>query len=122
MKYGSGVSQRKREQKTALYLREISSLVQTLSLDEPVLQKVYVTRVELSKDYKVCYVYFSTYKGRFDFDEALQVLKLYKSSLRKALASTITGKYVPELRFLYDETKEKERSLLDLLDKVKEEE
>ena len=111
----------KREQKTSLFMREISSLIQRISPDEPTLIKVFVTRVELTDDYSRCYVYFSTYFGREDFDEALKILKLYKPSIRKALASTIMSRHTPDLVFLYDETKEKERKINDLLDKVKKE-
>ena len=113
----------KREQKTALFMREISSLIQRLSQDEPILIKVYVTKVKLSADYKICYIYFSTYSdNKADFDSALQVLKLYKPSMRKAVAESIGGRYTTDLIFLYDEAKEKERKILSLLDKVKEEE
>jgi ribosome-binding factor A len=111
----------KREQKTALFLREISSLIQNLSQDEPKLSKIYVSRVELSKDYKICYVYFSTYTDKKDFDEALEILKLYKPSLRRALAQVVVGKYTADLKFLYDESKEKERRMHELLDKIAQE-
>jgi ribosome-binding factor A len=111
----------KREQKTSLFMREISSLIQQLSLDEPSLSKVFVTRVNLTPDYSILYVYFSTYFSKADFDEALEVLKLYKGSLRKALSADIAARYTPNLVFLYDEVKEKERKMLDLLDRVKKE-
>jgi len=112
----------KREQKTALFLRKISSLIQSLSFDETKLSKIYVSKVELSKDYKICYVYFSTYTDKKDFDEALEILKLYKPSLRKALAQVVIGKYTADLLFLYDESKEKERHMHKLLDKIAQEE
>lgn len=112
------VNTRKREQKTSLFLHEISSLIQQLSLDEPELSKVFVTRVKLSNDYKICYVYFSTYTDKQVFDNALEILKLYKPSLRKILANRIVSRYSSDLRFLYDETKDKERKINQLLDKV----
>ena len=113
----------KREQKAALFMREISSLIQKLSLDEPVLSKVYVTRVSLSGGYKICYIYFSTYTdNKKDFDQALEILKLYKPSMRQAMAKAVGGRYTTDLVFLYDEAKEKERKMYALLDKVKQEE
>ena len=111
---------RKREQKTSLFLREISSIIQTLVQDEPALLKVFITKVELAKNYSTCYVYFSTYTDKSDFDEALEILKLYRPSIRKALGQAVSGRYVPDLRFVYDEDKEKERNILNLLDKVAE--
>lgn len=116
-------SQRKREQKTALFFREISSLIQSLSLDEPKLFKIFVSRAKLSKDYRICFVYFSTYSdNKKDFDEALEILKLYKPSLRSAISKSIPSKYMADLVFLYDESKEKEREINKLLDEVKQKE
>ena len=113
---------RKREQKTSLFLRGISSIIQSLVPDEPALLKVFITKVELAKNYSTCYVYFSTYTDKSDFGEALEILKLYRPSLRKALGQAISGRYVPDLRFVYDEDKEKERKIMNLLDKVAERE
>lgn len=109
---------RKREQKNSLFLRESSALIQALAMDEPALLKVFITRVRLSNDYKFCYIYFSTYTNKVAYDEALEILKLYKPSLRKALAQRINGKYMADLVFMYDEVKDKERHINDLLDEV----
>jgi ribosome-binding factor A len=109
----------KREQKKSFLLREISALVQRVSADEPKLSSLFVTRVDLSKDTGVCYVYFSTHTDKKAFDEGLEILKLYKPSIRKALASIMSTRYVPDLVFRYDKAKEKERRVTTLLDKIK---
>ena len=101
-------------------LKEIAALVQEISMDEPKLLTVFITYITLSKDGGICYVYFSTYTNKEAFDEALEILKLYKPSMRKALAQTGHSRYVPNLRFLYDEAKEKERKINKLLDDVSE--
>ena len=121
----------KRAKKKSLYLEEISSLLLALSQDEPSIRNAYITRVDLSADNGVCYVFFNVYpdlKGesteescKKKFKEILSILKLYKPSLRKAFASKIKMRYVPDFRFLYDEKKEKERKITKLLDKVHEE-
>lgn len=118
----SSASTVKREQKNALFLREISSLIQRLSQDEPDLSKTFITKTRLSNDYSICYVYLSTYlDNKDDFFKALEILKLYRPSLRKALSTLISGRYVADLRFLYDEDKDKERHMTQLLDKVEKE-
>jgi ribosome-binding factor A len=114
----SSVSTVKREQKTSFLLKEVAALVQEISMDEPKLLSVFVTYIVLSKDGGICYVYFSTYTNKEAFDEALEILKLYKPSMRKALATTGHSRYVPNLRFLYDESKEKERHINKLLDDI----
>lgn len=113
----------KREKKKTLYMKELAILVQALAQEEPSIADVYVSRVDLSADTGICYVYFSSFvqDGQAAFDQALEVLKLYKGSMRKELARAIHGRYVPELVFVYDEKKEKERRINELLDKVQEE-
>lgn len=114
----------KREQKKSLFLRHITNILQTLAQDEPVVAKVYPTRVDFSADTGMCYVYFATFDTSQDaqeaFNDALKVLKLYKGSLRTALAKQINGRYTPDLIFLFDTTTEKVRKINELLDKVQE--
>lgn len=111
----------KQEQKKAFLLKELSAFVCQISCDEPKVAQMFVNRVDLSKDTGICYVYFSTYSGEEAFREGLEVLKLYKPSMRKALAQSMRSRYVPDLVFRYDETKEKERKVNSLLDKISEE-
>ena len=110
----------KREKKKSLFFREISCLLQSLAVDDKVIAQVYSTRVDLSADCGTCYVYFSTFNECSEdlFDKILEQLKLYKPSLRKALAKNIPGRYAPDLLFLYDKAKEKEHKINNLLDKV----
>jgi len=47
-----------------------------------------------------------------------EVLKLYKPSMRSVLAQRIGGRYTTDLRFMYDDIKDKERAINKLLDEV----
>lgn len=111
----------KREQKKSFLLNEVSALVRQVAADEPKLSYLFVTRVELSKDKGICYVYFSTHTDKKAFDEGLEILKLYKPSMRKALGDSMKTRYVPNLVFRYDDTKDKERRVTGLLDKIQQE-
>jgi ribosome-binding factor A len=130
--FRSNVREVKREKKKSLFLREFSALLFSLSQEEPGVKDVYVTRVDLSSDGSMCYVFFNAYPGVGDnvsvesakekFLKILEILKLYKPSMRRAFAKKNSSRYVPDFRFLYDETKDKERRINDLLNKVQEEE
>ena len=117
----------KRERKKAQYLRELAVFVDTLAQEQPTLREVYVSRIDLSADGGICYVYFALItpvgevppEGEQRFDQALEVLKLYKPSLRKALAGTLQARYTPDLHFLFDETREKVDRINSLLDQVR---
>ncbi len=135
----------KREQKKTLLFKELSYLHQELAQDEPDIAHIYITRVDLSADTGICYVYFAEYpntgihdekhdeqednaiknkaskKSHELFEKALEVLKLYKPSIRKALAKAIKSRYVPDIVFLYDEKKDKTRKLDEILNQVSDE-
>lgn len=119
----SRVSDIKKERRKSHFLREMTLLVQELAERENAISEVYVSNVDISPNSGVCYVYFSAFKepGQEIFDKILGILTLYKTSLRKAFAQRVQTRYAPELVFLYDTAKEKERRINDLLDKVQEE-
>lgn len=111
----------KREKKKSLFMREISQMIQLIAESEPLVAKVYPTRLDFTNDYSACYVYLSTF-GEFSettFNEALEVLKLYKPSIRKELASRLNPRYTPDILFFYDNLKEKQSRIDALLDKVR---
>ena len=118
----STASEVKRERRKSLFLQEFSALFQDLLQQEPSLINIFVSKVDLSADTGILYVYFSALQepGEEVFTKALEVLKLYKPSLRKAFANQIKTRYAPDLMFVYDKAKEKERRINDLLDKVSE--
>lgn len=111
----------KRAQKESLFFKEISTLFMKVSLDDQRLKDIFVNRVELSPDKGLCTVYFYTNQGEDYFKSVLETLKLYKPSLRKALASKINSRRIPELVFKFDNKFEKQFKLEQLLEKIKEE-
>lgn len=111
----------KHEQRKSFLLREVSSLIQKIAADEPSIAVIFVNRVELSADSGICYVYFATFTDKKAFDDAFELLKMYKPSMRHALSKQMHGRYVPNLVFLYDETKEKERRMNVLLNQIADE-
>jgi ribosome-binding factor A len=113
------VSDIKKAQKEKLLFREISELFLQLTLDDNRLRDIHVNRVSLSADKSICYIYFYTAKGPEAFKEKLDIIKLYKPSLRKAIASKIKARYTPDLVFMFDEQYEKQEKIEQLFDKIK---
>ena len=101
----------KRAQKESLLLREISNMFHSITMDDNRLQGLFVNRVELSTDKGWVTVYFYTLDGFEKFEEQLEILKLYKPSIRKGLSSGVKGRYVPDLKFTYDAKFEKQQRL-----------
>lgn len=117
----STTSNIKRAQKESLYFKALSRLFHSLSQEDKHLEGIFITRVKLSADKSICTIYFYTAQGLEHFEEALDVLKLYKPSLRKNLASEIKTRYVPELYFRFDDNFEKQERIESLLNQVSKE-
>ncbi len=108
-------------QKESLLLREISRLFMEKAMDDEQLRQVTINRVELAPSKAVCTVFFYTPEGAAAFREILEHLKLYKPSLRSAIAKKLDSRYVPDLVFKFDETFEKEFRIDQILQKIKDE-
>ncbi len=115
----SHVSDIKRAQKERLLFRELSKLLLEIKHENSRLRDVSLNRVMLSADKSLCTAYFYTPKGPDSFKEVLEILKLYKPSMRKTLAARIKARYTPDLRFAFDEHYEKQEQFEQLMEKIK---
>jgi ribosome-binding factor A len=106
-------------QKESLLYREIAELFRQHAQDEPELQDLYVTRVDLAPDLSTCTVFFFSPKGEPYFKQQLRQLVLYKPSLRRAIAHKVALRRTPDFVFRFDETVEKQQKIDALFDKIK---
>lgn len=111
----------KRAQKAALFLKEISILFLQASIDHKDLKDLYPSRVSFSSDTGICTIFFFSPHGRTYFNEKLPFLKLFKPSLRAAIAKRIPQRRVPDFIFKYDDDMEKQQRFDSLLDKLRSE-
>lgn len=117
----STLSDIKRSKKESLLFREISRLFMQTVLDDKRLDGFFVNRVQLSPDKGMCNVFIYSSMGKAAFDNVIDVLKLYKPSLRKAVSQALPSRYTPELKFVFDEQFDKQAKINDLIEKLKEE-
>lgn len=117
----SRVSDIKHAQKESELHQKIAQFFIQIVQNDPALQNLSITRVKLSPDKGVCFVFFHAMGGISEYEALHKQLVLYKPSLRKALSQSIHGRYVPNLRFKYDEQLDKQRHIDDLIDRLKKE-
>jgi ribosome-binding factor A len=115
---GSSVSHIKKSRKESNLHRIISDLFMKIRLEDKRLQDIFINRVQLSNDKSKLLVLFYAQGGIESFKQALEILKLYKPSMRKAIADSTRARYVPDIRFAYDAQFEKQQQLEELLDEV----
>jgi ribosome-binding factor A len=112
------LKERKIAQKEAQYLRELSTLLVRISLDEKDLASLHITRVKLSDDKGHCSAYIHDPEGETHFKKLMKTLILYKPSIRKSLSQLIPGRYTPEINFKYDTLYDKQRRIDDLIRQI----
>ena len=80
-----------------------------------------ITRIEMSKDLKMAYVYLSLF-GFEDNDKVLEFLEKKKGFLRKSIASKIKLKYNPMLLFSLDRIPEYEERIDKIIEDLRKDE
>ena len=111
----------KHAQRESFLYREVAPLVMQLIADNPLLSPMFINRVKLSSDRGLCTIYFHTPGGKEAFNKKLQTLILYKPSIRTAIAKAMESRYTPEIRFVFDDSYEKQQNLDDLIETLKNE-
>jgi ribosome-binding factor A len=105
----------KRRQKESLYFKTITQLIADTCRDDAELSNFFVTRIGMSPDGGVCTVYIYSPAGAEHSNKVVGRLIVYKPSLRKALATAISVRRVPEIIFDYDSRFEKQERLEAIL-------
>ncbi len=118
MKLETPLHRIKRARREAQLQKIVAGLLTQQACDDPELQDLQVTRVELNQSKSVCYVLFYSSHGEAFFREKLGHVILYKPSLRKAIGQELQGRYVPEIVFKYDTNLKKQLALEALIDHV----
>jgi ribosome-binding factor A len=119
---GDKVKGIKQAQRERLLLREVSDLFLQVSHDDPRLQGLIVSRIMLSPDRSTCSIFFYTEEGQKAFEDKIDILKLYRPSMRTALARRINARYTPELIFKFDTLFEKQQRIESIIESISEQE
>lgn len=78
-----------------------------------------ITTVRISKDLRLARIYFSLIGGSLSKSKFLEILELHKSDIRKSLASSVRLRFIPELKFFYDDTLDTIEHIGDIIKKIK---
>lgn len=121
MRPSSKLSTIKTAQKESSILKILSGLFEEMIRENAHLNGWYITRVQLSPGKTVVYVYIYSAAGSSAFSHVMEDIKIYKPSMRKALATGLQKRFTPDIVFMFDEQLEKTLHMENLLDLVKEE-
>ena len=83
--------------------REVCNIVQR-ELEDPRLQFVSISRIEVSRDLKHAKVYFSVLGEEERIEKAQSAFDSARSLIRKRVAQRVRLKFIPEFDFYHDES------------------
>ncbi len=109
----------KKERIESLIKRELAPIIQN-RLNDPSLDFVSVTDVELTNDLSYATIYVSFLKEQ-NKEKGMEALEKAKGLLRSEIAKILTTRRTPELIFKYDESIQHGAKIDELLEKINKE-
>ena len=77
-----------------------------------------VTKVAITDDLKIAKVYLSFFENKKPIEDILQILRSKHKLIRYHMGSQLTLKYIPQLRFYYDDSFDHAQRVNDLIGKI----
>jgi ribosome-binding factor A len=90
------------------------------SVKDPRIESAIITSVKMSRDLKIARVYFTVPGGKKGIEEAIQGFKSALGYVKRKLAGQLGLRYMPEIKFFYDESFDYGEYIDKLLKTVKE--
>jgi ribosome-binding factor A len=87
-------------------IQQVLSEILKRDIGDPRLKMATITEVEVSRDLKLARIYFTTPGDKHKKDEAMKGFKSAHGFIKRVLAHEIDLKYMPEIKFFYDDSLE----------------
>ena len=78
-----------------------------------------VTKVTVTDDLKIAKVYLSFLENKKPIEDILKILKAKHKIIRHYMGLKLTLKYIPQLKFYYDDSIKHAQRINDLIQKIK---
>ncbi|MFZ0390327.1 MAG: 30S ribosome-binding factor RbfA [Calditrichia bacterium] len=108
-----------RQRKLADQIKKTVSQIIDQKLKDPRKGFITVTHLRLSSDLRVANIYFTVLGDEEKRQQSLEALESGNGFIRSELAPNLKLRFVPELRFFYDDTLDYSQKIESLLKKVK---
>ena len=87
-------------------IQKVLSQILKRDIGDPRLKMATITEVEVSRDLKLARIYFTTPGGRQEKDAAIKGFNSARGFIKRILAHEIDLKYMPDIKFFYDDSLE----------------
>ncbi|MGD8740960.1 MAG: 30S ribosome-binding factor RbfA [Desulfobacterales bacterium] len=87
-------------------IQQVLSEILKRDIGDPRLKMATVTEVEVSRDLKLARIYFTTSGDKQKKDAAIKGFNSARGFIKRILAQEIDLKYMPDIKFFYDDSLE----------------
>lgn len=109
---------RRQEKAASLLKKELANII-LKKVQDPRVEGVHIVSIDISPDFHLARVYFSLLSSDQDPEKAQKGLDSAKSFLRRELKKVIKLRVIPELAFNFDPSIRSGDEMLNLLNKLK---
>ena len=99
-------------------IQEVLSDLLKKDIHDPRLKMATITNVKMSRDLKLARVYFSIFGDSNKAQAAADVFESARGFIKRSIASKLSLRYMPDLKFFYDESFEYGSHIDELLRKI----
>lgn len=85
-------------------IQKVLSEILKKDIKDPRLNRTTITGVDVSRDLKLARIYFTTANGEQNKDAAIKGFNSARGFIKRILACELDLKYMPDIRFFYDES------------------
>jgi ribosome-binding factor A len=100
-----------------LITREVAYIMR-IKMNDPRLQYVTITATRVTRDIRIADIYYTLSRPETDQSEVQNVFEKAKGFIRKELGAVLKLRYVPELRFRFDQSLEDGNRIWDHLESI----
>jgi len=93
-----------RSERVAGQIQKALSDLLRKGISDPRLDNVTITGVKMARDLKTAYIYYSTYQGESESQGIAEGFQSAKGYTKRHLAATLGLRYMPELKYIYDQS------------------
>ncbi len=93
-----------RSKRVSGHIQKVLSDILKKNIKDPRLEMATITSVKMSRDLKTARIYFTTSGGRNSSKEAAEGFNSARGYVKRTLAQKLGLRYMPELKFFWDES------------------
>jgi ribosome-binding factor A len=104
-----------RAERISVRIQSVITELLSKKMQDPRIEMATISGVKLSSDLRIAHVYISVFGDKKRIKEALEGFRKSSGFIRKSIAPKLGLKYMPELKFVHDDSFDKAAKMDELI-------